>query len=99
MKNFPFFDYHKTVRKYVSIPNCLTIVNKSYKNCFQYAGIPLTDIMNETALYLATKLSIVPIKLFLIVPTMILPGLILCIAKFIDERKWYYSYTDLSKNI
>ena len=30
---------------------------------------------------------------------MIVPGLILYIAKFIDERKWYCSYNDLIENI
>ena len=74
------------VRKCVSIPNCLNIASTSYKNCFEYAGVLLTEIINENALPLA------------IVPAVILPGLILCIAMFIDKRKWYCSYRYLAKN-
>lgn len=48
----------KYVRKYVGIPNFLTILSTLYKNCFQQAGVPFT--MNENALSLAINLSIVP---------------------------------------
>ena len=47
----------------------------------------LTEIIDENALSLAANLSVVPLKLFLTVPAVSVPGLILCIAKFIDERK------------
>ena len=53
----------------------------------QYAGVPLTELIKENALPLATILSIVPLKLLLTVPVVSLFGLILYIAKFIDERK------------
>ena len=58
----------------MGIPNCLAIASTSYKNCFQYAGVPLTELLNENALSLATKLSVVTLKLFLIVPAVMLPG-------------------------
>ena len=58
----------------MGIPNCLAIVSTSYKNCFQYAGVPLTELLNENALSLATKLSVVALKLFLIVRAVMLPG-------------------------
>ena len=77
------------VGKFVGIPICLTIATVSYKNCFQYVGVPLTEFINENELSLATNLSIVSLKIFLIDPAMILPDLILCIADFIDERRWY----------
>ena len=79
---------HENVRKYVGIPNCLTIARTSNKNCFQYAGVPLTELINENALSLATNLSIILLQLLLTVPAVSVPGLILCLAKFIDERKW-----------
>ena len=53
---------------YVGIPNCLTIANTSNKNCFQNAGVHLIELINENALSVATKLSIVPLELFLTVP-------------------------------
>ena len=57
----------------MGIPNCLAIASTSYKT-FQYAGVPLTELLNENALSLATKLSVVTLKLFLIVPAVMLPG-------------------------
>ena len=63
------------------------MVSASYKNSLQYAGVPLTELIKENALSLATILSIVPLKLLLTVPLVSLFGLILYIAKFIDERK------------
>ena len=89
---------HGNVRKYVSIPNCLTIASLSYKDYFQCAGVHLTELINENALSLATNLSIVLLKLILTVSAVRVFSLILCIAKFFDERKWCYSYTDLAKN-
>lgn len=77
---------------------CWTIASTLYKNCFHYAGVLLTELMNESILSLAKNLSIVSIKLALIVPTMSVPELILCIEKFIDDRKWYGSYERLAKN-
>ena len=55
------------VRKYVSIPNCLSTASISYKNCFQYAGVPLTELINDNALFLATNISIASLKLILTV--------------------------------
>ena len=79
---------HDNVRKYLDVSNCLTIASASYENCFQYAGVPLTELINENALSLATNHSIALLKLLLTVPAVSVPGLILCITKFIDERKW-----------
>ena len=87
----------KYVRKYVGIPNFLTILSTLYKNCFQQAGVPFT--MNENALSLAINLSIVPLRLFLTMPSVSAPALVLCIAKFIDERKWCSPYTDRANNM
>ena len=53
---------HENVRKYVGIPNVLTIASASYENCFQY--VPLTELINENALSLTKKLSIVPLNYF-----------------------------------
>ena len=89
---------HDNVRKHIGIPNCLIMASTSYKNCFQYGGVPLTELINENALSLATNLLTAPLKLLLTVLAVSVPGLILCIAKFIDERKGYCSYTDLPKN-
>ena len=71
----------------MGIPNYLTMVSTSYKNSLQYAVVPLSELIKENALSLATILSIVPLKLLLTVPLVSLFGLILYIAKFIDERK------------
>ena len=87
------------VEKYVGIPNCLNITSTSNKSYFQYAGVPLTELINENALSLATNILILHLKLFLIAPAESVLGLILCIAKFIDECEWCYSYTELAKNI
>ena len=89
--------FEKCICKCVGIPNCLTIANTSYKNCFQYVGVPLSELITEKALSLATNLSIVLLKLLLTVPAVRVPDLILCIAKFIDERKWCCSYAVLAK--
>ena len=75
------------------------MASTSYKNCFQYAGVPLTELINGNALSLATKLSILHLKLFLTTPALSVLGLILYIAKFIDECKWCDSYTDLETYI
>ena len=74
------------------------MASTSYRNYFQYAYVPLTELINQNALPLATNLSTIPFKLLLTVPAMSVPGLILCIAKFIDEPKCYCSYIDLAKN-
>ena len=55
--------------------------------------------LNENALSLATNLSIFPLRIFLTIPAVSLPALILCIAKFFDERKWCRLYTDLAETI
>ena len=57
----------------------------------------LTELINDNALSLARNLSFVPLKLLLTIPAVSVLGLILCIAKFIDERKWCCSYADLAK--
>ena len=67
---------HDNARKYVGIPNCLTIASASYKNCFQFVGVALTEIINENALSLETNISIVPLKLFLTIPAVSIPGLV-----------------------
>ena len=99
MEVLPILGQHfsNNVRKYVGIPNCWSIASTSYKNFFQYAGVPLTELINKNALSLAKNLSVTLWKLFLTIPTASAPGLILCIAKSIDERKWCCSYTDLAK--
>ena len=43
------------------------MANTSYKNCFQYARVPLTEVINENALSLAAYISIVPLKILLTV--------------------------------
>ena len=83
----PLRSANGNVRKYVDIANCLTIASTSYKNRFHYAGVPLTALKNENTLSLATNLSIFPLIIFLTVPAVSVTGLILVIAKFIDERK------------
>ena len=57
------------------------------------------EIINKNALSVATNRSDVPLKFFLPVPAASVSDLILCIAKFADERKWYCSYTDLAKKM
>ena len=64
------------------------IASTSYKNCFQYVCVLLTEFINTDELSLATNLSTFPFKLFSAVPAVSVLGLILCIAKFIDEHKW-----------
>ena len=78
---------HNSVRKYVGIPSFLTIASAAYKNCFLYAGAPLTELTNESALYLANNLSIFPLKLLLAIFAVSVLDLILCIVKFIDKSK------------
>ena len=75
---------HDNVKKHVGILNYLTIANTSYKNSFQYVSVPLTELINDNALTLATYLLIVLFKTVLVVSV---PSLILFIAKFIDQRK------------
>ena len=93
---------HSSILQYIKsnhhhIPNCLTIASTSYQNYFQYASVPLTELINENALSLTTNLSIFLLKQLLTVPAVSVPSLILSIAKFIDERKGYCLYTDLEK--
>lgn len=74
------------------IPNCITIANTYHKNCYQYPGLSLIDLINKSVLKhcivlsLKTNLPIVPLRLFLTVPAFNVPGVILCIVKFIDAR-------------
>ena len=37
------------VRKYVGVPNYLTIASTSNKDYFQYSGVPLTELINGFA--------------------------------------------------
>ena len=53
----------------------------------------MTELINENSLSLTTDLQLTTFT------AVIVPALTLCIAKFIDERKWYCSYTDPVKNI
>ena len=78
----------ENARKYGGISHCLIISSTLKENCLQYAGVPFIDIINENTLSLATHISIVPLKIFLIFPVACVPGLILWIAKFIDGRSW-----------
>ena len=71
---------HDNVRKDVDISNRLTIASTSSKNCFQYAGVPLTELINENVLSLETNLSIFPLKLLVTVSAVSVPGSILWIA-------------------
>ena len=57
----------------------------------------MTEPIKKNAFSLAANLSIVPFKLFLTVPAVSVPGLILCIARFFNKRKCCYPYTDLAK--
>ena len=47
------------VRKYVGISNCLNIARASYKVCFQYCNLTLTDPIKENALLMASNMSVV----------------------------------------
>ena len=55
-------------RKYVGIHNCWTIASTSYGNCFQYAGVPFPEHINENAFSLTPNLSFFSLKSFLNVP-------------------------------
>ena len=87
------------IQKIFGIPNFLTIASTSYKNSFQYSGVPLTQRINENALSLATKLLIASSKLFLTIPAVSVPSVIVCIAKVIGELKWSCPYRDLAKKM
>ena len=73
------------------------IANTSYKNCFQYACVPLIELINEYLLSLAINFSTVPVNLLLSFLVASVTYSNLCIAKFIVEYTWCYSYTDLAK--
>ena len=66
-------------------------------NYFQYVYVPLIELINEKVSSFATDLSIIPLKLLLTISAVRPTGLILCIAKFIDKRKWRCSHTDVEK--
>ena len=89
---------HDNVKKYMGIPNCLTITSISNKNCFQYAGVSLTELINENSFWPARNFSTVSFRMYLKVAAAIEPGLNLYIANFIDKRKWRCSQTNLAKN-
>ena len=64
--------------------------NKSYKNCFQYAGFRLTELINEnplslTIILLTLSLAIVLSKLFIVVSAVCGTDLGWWVAKMIDE--------------
>ena len=52
------------VGKYVGFPNWLTIAITLYKNCFQYADVPLTELIDENVFSHSANLLIVLLKLF-----------------------------------
>ena len=79
---------HHNVRKYVGISNFLTIANTLNKNCFQHTGVPLTELINKKSIVAYNKPYNCLLKLPLTAPAGSAPDLNLCIAKFIDERKW-----------
>ena len=86
---------HDNDKIYVGIPNCFTIANTSYKNCFQHVKVPLTELINEKALSPETRLSIVLLKLSLTIAAVSVPGLTLCCecTWFTDEwftGEWFY---------
>ena len=72
----------------MGIPNSLTMPSTLYKNCFQYIGVPPTELINENALSLAKNLLSIHFKLSIII-TVSVTGLLLCKTKFIDVCKWY----------
>ena len=74
----------------VYITNCLIVANLSYKNCFEYAGLPLTELKKKNSLSLA-NLSIVSLKNFSTVPAVSAPGVFLFIINFILDDKWFCS--------
>ena len=76
-KFFPFRSALENVRKYVVIHKFLTIASKLCKNYFQYVSVPLTELINENEISLATNLSMIPLKLLLTVPAVSVLGLIL----------------------
>ena len=69
----------------MNIPNWQAIDKTFYKNYFQYCGVPLTELINRNALPFPRNLSIDYLKFFLTVNSVSVSGIILCIAKFIDE--------------
>ena len=68
-------------RQNIDIPDYWSIGNTWHKICHHYTGIPLTVLINENTLILATNLFIVSLKFCFYVPAISVPGLILCIAK------------------
>ena len=50
MAVLPILGQNKTMSENMCILNCLTIESTSYKNCFQRAGVLLTELLNENAL-------------------------------------------------
>ena len=73
--------------KNIGIPNCLSLASKVDKICFQYTGVPLTELINENALPLATSLSTVSAKIFLFVPALSVSCSILCISTITAKNK------------
>ena len=57
----------------------------------------MTKLIKENALFLAINLSVVPVLLAIL--ALNVPGSIWCIAKFIDERMRYCSFTGMPKNV
>ena len=65
------------VRKYVCVASCLAIVLTSYKHSLQYAIVSLVELINENAVLIEAKVSVVPLKSFLTVPAVTVAGLVL----------------------
>ena len=49
---FPSYD---KARKYVGIPNCLTKARASHKNNFQFASVPLTELLKLKCIFTCNK--------------------------------------------
>ena len=83
--SFHLSSAYTNVKNYVAVPNCLIIASRLYKSCVRYAGVLMTELVNENSFYLAAHLSVPPLKLILTVPAASVLGLILCTEEFIDE--------------
>ena len=71
---------------WVSLLLVSLLISYHKKNCFQYDGAHFTELINKNPFPLARKLSIIPLKISLTGPAVIVPDLTLCITKFLDKR-------------
>ena len=63
MEVLPIFGQRMTMSENMWV--CLTLASTSYKNRFQFAGVPFIELISENALSLAKKVSLFPLTLFL----------------------------------